>query len=248
MLITDNTPGDWRALQDEVAAILRECGFDVDIERTFDTVRSSVEIDVYGEEEIDGRTYTIACECKHWTRNVPQGIVHSFRTVLSDLGVNSGYIISSNGFQSGAFEACENTNLELLTWQEFQSEFIETWLEEFLSPILQDELDPILSYTEPLVPTWFTQVPDHEVQTLRELRERYMPFGMLIMTFMPYADFMREDGFPELPLRQHMAENIEMIPDPILDAVGYREFMNHAIEYGTQAIEEFREVRRRNEV
>ena len=248
MLITENTPEDWRSLQDEVGTILEECGFDVDVERTFETVRGEVEIDVYGEEVIDGRTLTIACECKHWTRRVPQAVVHSFRTVLGDLGINSGYVISSNGFQEGAFEACQNTNLELLTWQEFQTEFIQTWLEKYLTPTLHSELDPIQSYTEPLVPPWFMEVPDDEVDVLRDLRERYMPFGMLILTFMPYADFMREDGYPELPIRQHITDNIDMIPNQLLDAVGYREFMNHAIEYGSVAIEEFREVKRRNDV
>lgn len=246
MLLTVTTPGDWRDLQNSVARILIECGFTVHKEHPLKTVRGSVELDVYAHESIDGRSYSLACECKQWTSRVPQTVVHAFRTVIADIGINSGYIVSSNGFQSGAFEACQNTNLELLTWPEFQVKFSQTWLENYLSPTLQKELDPILSYTEPLVPPWFMQVPEHEVQTLRRLRQKYVPFGILIMMFMPYASFRRSNGFPKLPLRSWFNESGDALPDLILDAVGYREFMDASIEFGKRAIEEFDEVRRRN--
>lgn len=36
-----------------------------------------------------------------------------------------------HGFQSGAYEASELTNLELVTWEEFQAKFEESWLEYF---------------------------------------------------------------------------------------------------------------------
>lgn len=246
MLISETSPADWRALQSEVATILAQCGFTVETERTVETVRGSVELDVFGKEEIDGRSYSISCECKRWKSRVPKTVVHAFRTVLADLGVNSGYIISSEGFQSGAFDACKSTNLKLLTWEQFQSEFCQTWLQKYLSPKLQCELDPLLSYTEPLVPTWFIQVPDHEIKVLRSLRDKYCPFGMLIMTFMSYSSFMRTNGYAKLPLRPRVSEFSDTIPDSVLDAVGYREFLDYAIEYGKTAISEFREVKQRN--
>ena len=247
-MITETAPADWRALQDEVAAILTECGFTVDKERTFATVRGSVELDVYGCEEIDGRSYSIACECKHWASRIPQTHVHAFRSVLADLGVNSGYIVSSNGFQSGAFEASQNTNVKLLTWPEFQAEFSQAWLKKHLSPTLRKDIYPIVSYTEPLMPDWFIQVPKHEVQVLRGLRETYGPFGWLITLFITSSSFICTHDFPDLPLRPQMAEQAGIIPDSILDAVGYREFMDNAIAFGKKAIAEFREVKQRNDV
>src|SRR5213080_4807970 len=34
------------------------------------------------------------CECKFWTRPVPQEVVHAFRTVISDAGAHRGFVIS----------------------------------------------------------------------------------------------------------------------------------------------------------
>jgi restriction system protein len=123
-LLTTTQPVDWRTLQCGVASILRECGFTVEIERIFKTVRGSVEVDVYAEEIVNGRTYSIASECKHWSSRVPQTVIHAFRTVVADLGVNVGYIVSRKGFQSGAFGASKSTNLKLLTVEFGDSHFL----------------------------------------------------------------------------------------------------------------------------
>ena len=246
-LITTNLPENWRALQASVGEILSECGFDVEVEKSVLTVRGKVELDVHAIETVDHRTYTVACECKHWKSRVPKTIVHAFRTVVADLGINSGYIVSSNGFQSGAYEACESTNVRLLDWNEFQNQFLHTWLQTHLAPTITETLDPILTYTEPLVPNWFMNVPDSDVAILRGLREKYVPFGMMIMMFTTYSRFLRSDQYPELPLRNRMTDYMDVIPAPILDAAGYKEFLSLAVDYGLQAIEEFREVKRRND-
>jgi restriction system protein len=103
-LITAKVPNNWKSLQNESAGILAECGFAVKIEKKMPAARGEVEIDVYAEETVKGRKYAIACECKHWGAKVPQTIIHSFRTVVNDLGATIGYLISSRGFQSGSFQ------------------------------------------------------------------------------------------------------------------------------------------------
>jgi hypothetical protein len=55
--------------------------------------------------------------------------VHGFRTVMDEAGANVGFIISANGFQSGALEAARNTNIHLVTWNEFQERFFDRWFE-----------------------------------------------------------------------------------------------------------------------
>jgi len=245
-LITESSPSDWRHLQTAVGDILSECGFAVEVEKTLETVRGDVELDVHGLETVDRRTYSVACECKHWQSRVPKTVVHAFRTVVADLGINSGYIISSSGFQSGAFEACESTNVKLLTWNQFQDEFLHTWLEKYLAPMITESLDPILTYTEPLVPNWFMSVPDSDVEVLRGLRDKYVPFGMMVMMFTTYSRFMRSNAYPELPLRERMTDCLDSIPDAILDAAGYKEFLSLVTQYGQSAIDEFRVVKRRN--
>jgi restriction system protein len=133
-MITSKVPDDWRQLQVEVGRLLQECGFSVEIERKVRTVRGEVELDVYAQEEVKGRKYSIVCECKHWKARIPQNVVHGFRTVVADMGANIGYIVSLAGFQEGAFEASALTNVELVTWQELQSKFELSWYESYFSP------------------------------------------------------------------------------------------------------------------
>jgi restriction system protein len=248
-LLTSKSPTDWKDLQTQVATILDECGFDVDTERTFETVRGSVELDVYAEEKVNGRKYSIVCECKHWRSRVPQAIIHAFRTVVSDLGVNLGYVISCGGFQAGAFSASELTNTKLFTWEEFQVEFLDTWLKKHFSPTITRELDAIIDCTAPLVPDWFIKVPKHEVAVLRSLREKHQPFGLMMLGFTAYSRMFWKDEFPDLPLRDRLTEQFSKsinIPDSILDAMGYRDLLEVVLEHGKRATSEFDVVKQRN--
>src|SRR5687768_3242495 len=119
-MITTEQPSDWKDLQNKVGEILHQCGFSVEVEKTIQTVRGQIELDVYAEENIKGRRYSIICECKFWKSNIPQNVIHGFRTVINDLGCNAGYIITTSDFQSGSTNATEFTNVELLTWENFQ--------------------------------------------------------------------------------------------------------------------------------
>jgi hypothetical protein len=48
---------------------------------------------------------------------------------MSEAGAHVGFIVSSESFQAGAIEAVKNTNIELVTWEEFQERFYEKWFE-----------------------------------------------------------------------------------------------------------------------
>ncbi len=131
MIISSTKPTSWKDLQNKVGELLFECGFQVEVEKVIKTVRSDIEIDVYAEENIDGRVYSILCECKYWGSAIPQTIVHAFRTVISDIGTNVGYIITTSEFQSGSVRTSENTNIELLTWEKFQNLFFMSWYSKY---------------------------------------------------------------------------------------------------------------------
>ena len=103
--IFDKDPDDWRALQDMTGQLFAEIGCNVQVGRNLQTIRGAKEIDVYVRDEGVAPPATYLCECKHWKRAVPQEIVHAFRAVLGDAGAHRGFIISSIGFQQGAFEA-----------------------------------------------------------------------------------------------------------------------------------------------
>lgn len=250
-MITSVIPTDWRDLQNQVAKILIECGFSVEVEKKISTARGDVEIDVFAEEDVKGRRYTIICECKHWKSRVPQSVIHGFRTVASDIGANRGYIISMNGFQAGAFSASQLTNVDLVTWLEFQGQFCETWLESYLSPTITKRLDPLFGFTEPIVQKWMCEIPDDQIKIIKMLRSNYLGLCILAMGFTTYSSFLRREGFPKLPMRQYLSKRHNYgknIPDVVLDAIGYRELMESMLSYGEKGINEFRVVRKRNRV
>ena len=172
-MITRNAPDSWQALQTEVGRILRECGFDVEVEKKIQSARGTVELDVYADETIRGRRYAIACECKYWKSRIPQAVVHGFRTVVQEIGANIGYIISMEGFQSGAMSASDLTNLKLVTWQEFQDIFEESWFEEFFTKEIVKKLDGLMTYSEPFLPAWFEKMSDDDKSKYISLKEKY---------------------------------------------------------------------------
>jgi restriction system protein len=245
-MITSHVPDDWRQLQVEVARLLDECGFSVEIEKKVRTVRGEVELDVYAQEEVKGRKYSIVCECKHWKAKIPQNVVHGFRTVVADMGANIGYIVSLAGFQEGAFEASELTNVELVTWHDLQNKFELSWYESYFSPQITERLDPILSYTEPLLPAWWDKLTEPQQQQYIQLKEKYDGFGWLIMTFTPYHRMFRVEAIPRLPVIDQLPPNsplLTKLPNSLLRQTTYREFFDEAIDFGTQAIAEFQILR-----
>jgi restriction system protein len=243
-MITAHQPGDWRDLQNSVARILRECGFTVEIEKKIPMVRGQAEIDVYAEESVKGRRHVLIGECKHWKARVPQQVVHAFRTLVADSGGNVGYIISSSGFQAGALTAAELTNVRLVTWEEFQLEFEEGWLENYFVPTVTERLDPLLTYTEPFVPKAYHDLTAEGKNRYNALHDKYAELGWLMMQFTTYSRVFIKKRLPIPPLRNYWAELAvsDRIPSEILDAPAYRQFLEAAIAYGDEAVAEFRKV------
>lgn len=241
-MITSATPQTWQALQAEVARILNECGFAVQLEKTVRTARGDVEIDVYAEETIRGRKYAIACECKHWKARIPQTVVHAFRTVVAEIGANVGYIISTAGFQSGSHKASELTNLQLVSWQEFQGLFEESWFESFFTQEIHRRLSPLMTYAEGFLPSWWDRMTEEDRQTYLVLVDQYRNFGFAMQHLGPYMRRLIQGPIPRLPLRVHggTADSLESIPDSILDETCYRELLDTSLAHGQAALECFR--------
>jgi len=131
MLIERDPGTDWRDLQQRVAAILQESGFIVEIARSLKTARGTVEIDVYATDPKTTPTAIYLCECKRWASNVPQAEVQTFRTIMEDSGAHFGLFISARGFQKGAYDVIQHTNIQLLKWTQFQEIFLERWRKRY---------------------------------------------------------------------------------------------------------------------
>jgi hypothetical protein len=244
-MITRSSPDSWQALQIDVGRILKECGFDVEVEKKIQSARGAVELDVYAEEMVRGRKYAIACECKYWKSRIPQNVVHGFRTVVQEIGANIGYIVSMEGFQSGAVAAGDLTNLKLVTWQEFQDLFEESWFEEYFTKQIDERLDGLMTYAEPFLPAWFEKMSDKDQSTYFSLKEKYDLFGVIMQSLGPYSRLFRKEPLPTLPLRTRLKPDpiLKTIPDHILDETAYREFLDASISYGEAALAEFRVLR-----
>lgn len=191
--IFDRTPSSWTDLQEMVGQLFDEIGCKVEIGKIAPNVRGAKEIDVCVRDVSITPSAVYLCECKYWQRSVPQEIVHAFRTVMADTGAHRGYIISMVGFQSGAYEAIANTNIDLVTFDELQDVFCDRWrtaIGERLTPYT----DIFFPYWDPSggrIPT-FKWVKEH-IERQQRLIEAYRPILML----RPFSDKRRyEARFP----------------------------------------------------
>lgn len=231
-MIINSEPKDWKDLQVKVGEILKQCSFDVSIEKKIKSIRSNIEIDVYAEELINKRSYKILIECKMWKSNIPQLYVHGLRTVVNDIGANKGYIISTSNFQKGAIDSIENTNIELINWYDFQKIFFESWYVNYFSKelhfaILKNDYDPISIqlYDD------FTKINKKDFHLLIE---KYNLLNLISEHF-PHHIFKEvPDQFSDienkLPLEEKLSieeweYNIKALPTQILKEKNYSKFL-----------------------
>ncbi|MFD4190734.1 restriction endonuclease [Amycolatopsis thermoflava] len=146
-LIESGIPTHWRDLEKSAGRILSECGFEVEVGATLDSARGLVKFDVCARDASAAPSTLIVVECKLWRRAVPQGEVHRFRTTLADAGAGIGFVVSSRGFQAGARRAAIHTNVRLVTWEEFQSIFIERWYQNHMLNVIRRESLRLFGYT-----------------------------------------------------------------------------------------------------
>lgn len=250
-LIEADSPSTWQELEALVARILRECGYDVEVQKAVQLAgRGEANIDVWADDHASPPN-VIAVECKNWATSIPQHEVHAFRTVVGDSGANTGLVVSSAGFQRGAFEAAKYSNVRLVTWVEFQAMFVLRWLKQHMSMTIADETDALHEYTEPVNSRIFRKadaLSADQRERFRVLRERYFPLAVSNFAFHPVVlDNLLPDGaspLPHLPLRDSTERPVGKalegaVPDEILDAVALRPLMEALIGHSQQAIAEF---------
>ena len=244
-MITEKEPQTWQQLQVWCAQIFHECGWQAKTEVTVDLVRGRAEIDVLATETVRGREYKTLVECKNWSSRVPQHVVHSFRTVVADVGANAGYIVSMAGFQAGAYQAVEHTNVKLLTWHEFQEIFEQQWYWEYLTKYVVEHLEPLGDYLEPIpaMTHWDQYLEKEEVERLKQLYREHQPLGVLIMALSPYIGMLNGQSTRlELPLEER-ARLYSSLPQSICDRTGYREFIAELQDHCMPILNEFRQFR-----
>lgn len=234
-MITNKVPKDWQTLQQWTAEILLECGFSAEIEAKREGVRGNVEVDVVAVDQRDGRNYTIFVECKLWESKIPQNVVHSFRTVVSDTGANAGYIVSKKGFQSGCHAAVRNTIITLLSWSEFQEKFEQQWYFNYFKKKADSELSLLLSYieTNPSLTYWDYHLRDNEVEEIEELIDNNYELRKML------NEFLRTERKLELPLKRGLTFG-NPLPEIFFEQTAYREFYELLLEFSTPILNKFK--------
>jgi hypothetical protein len=108
-------------------------------------------------------------------------------------------------------------------------------------PTITEELDPLFTYTKPLLPRSFEDLEEEGRRRYLALYEQHAPLGVLLfVSFTTYQQFLGRD-LPALPLRGRIQE--DGIRAEVLDAPDYRELLEVAVRRGHEAIAEFRALR-----
>lgn len=244
-MITNFIPETWQDLQNKVGEILEKCGFQVEVEKSIKSVRGKVEIDVFAEENIKGRKYSIICECKHWKSNIPQNIIHGFRTVLNDLGANIGIIITTSDFQSGSIESANMTNIKLLNWKDFQNEFFESWYCKYFYTTMNVSHSVRQDYN---MVEWYDDLSKEDKNKYYSIKNRLNELSQ-IQGFFPLSILLEMENyeyeFPILPLENKLVNLNEYygeLPIDIFKAPDYESFLKIFTSLGKKAVKEFKEL------
>ena len=242
--IFNHEPNNWKDLQIMVGQVLNDIGFDTQIEKDIDTVRGKVNVDVYAENSRENPRTIIIAECKNWSKSVPKSVVHSFRTVINDYGANFGFIISKAGFQTGAYEAIDKSNIQLFNWTEFQEYFKIKWLETIIKSV--DRVGkPLWHFTSPMQDFY-----DSELEKLSESKKN--KFFELIRKYSDFAFYSNKDYYlnpftGEIEYLDQAIEKIESaLPIKVNCYSDYFHFIRNYCQEGLSSIDELfgKEIRK----
>ena len=80
---------------------------------TLQGVSTKHDIDVVVEIDVAGFSVLWLVECRHWSTPVSKLHVLGLREIVNDLGADRGIVLREVGFQSGAKEAANMTNVQV---------------------------------------------------------------------------------------------------------------------------------------
>ena len=110
----------WKKYQEDAASYFRSLGLDASTDVTVTGVRTSHDIDVLVKSHHVGFDITWIVECKHWKTRISKLHVLALREIVTDIGADRGILLSEVGFQSGAKEAANLTNVQLTSIDEMR--------------------------------------------------------------------------------------------------------------------------------
>ncbi|MDI5891098.1 restriction endonuclease [Halomonas rhizosphaerae] len=113
---------DWYQFQEVICEHFRALGADAQTNVTVEGVRTNHDVDILVRTKFLGQDITWVVEAKFWNSKVNKSHVLALRAIVDDIGADRGFIVSKKGFQSGATEAAQSSNVNLKTFEELKSE------------------------------------------------------------------------------------------------------------------------------
>jgi restriction system protein len=104
---------DWKDYQEKAAAFFRSIGMEAETDVTVAGARTKHNVDVVVRSHHAGFDITWLVECKHWKTAVTKLHVLALREIVADTGADRGVLLCEAGFQSGAIEAANLTNVRV---------------------------------------------------------------------------------------------------------------------------------------
>lgn len=104
---------DWKDYQEEAAEFFRSLGLSAETDVKLAGVRTTHDIDVVVKSKHVGFEVLWLVECKHWKSAVSKLHVLGLREIVNDLGADRGILLCEAGFQVGAVEAANLTNVQV---------------------------------------------------------------------------------------------------------------------------------------
>jgi restriction system protein len=108
----------WKNYQEEAASFFRSLGLDAATDVTVTGVRTTHDVDVLVKSRHVGFEITWLVECKFWKTRVSKLHVLALREIVADVGADRGILLAELGFQSGAVEAANLTNVQVTSLAE----------------------------------------------------------------------------------------------------------------------------------
>ena len=108
----------WKKYQEDTAAYFRSIGLEAETDVTVKGVRTSHDVDVLVTSHFHGFDVLWVVECKLWQKPVNKLHVLGLREIVADIGADRGILLSESGFQSGAIEAANMTNIQVTSLDE----------------------------------------------------------------------------------------------------------------------------------
>ncbi len=101
----------WKRYQQEVANLFTTQGCQAEIEKRVQGARAKHWIDVWVTFSHFGIDHRWAVECKDWQHPIRKEKVLAFKTLVEDVGADRGILVADAGFQRGAIDAAQLSNI-----------------------------------------------------------------------------------------------------------------------------------------